>query len=343
MYKNPISVPKEIAVNLAFWLIFGYYSFVMITKKGLVFTFETSLFSITGISIFVATFYLTYLVVMPKIFSPFKWRKVILGYFFVLVFFILTRYLVEEVAALHFFGFTNYAPGTGIVFYIYDNIFFSSKPILFSAILWSVLFLVRTLDYNNFVIREQKNTEIKFLKAQINPHFIFNTLNNIYAMVNANSDKSLPAIEKLSHIMRFTTYEAQKNQIRLGEELEYIKSYIELEELRHYDKDFVKWEVAVADENQQIPPYLLSPFVENALKHGSFSAENPVVINIASNEKQLEISVVNTIGKHKKDKIGGIGLDNLKNRLEILYPKKHKLETSESDNKFKAKLQIDFQ
>ncbi|RZJ70595.1 histidine kinase [Flavobacterium sp.] len=342
MYRNPISLPKEIAVHIGFWLIFGYYSFVMISKEGLVFTFETSLFSITLISIFLATFYLNYIVIMPKVFNPFRWKKVLFGYLTVLVFFIALRYLVEEVAALYFFGTTNYAPGTGIVFYFYDNIFFSSKPILLSAILWSVLFLIRTLDYNNFVIREQKNTEIKFLKAQINPHFIFNTLNNIYAMVNANSDKSLPAIEKLSHIMRFTTYEAQKNQIRLSEELEYIRSYIELEELRHYEKDFVKWEIDIEDENQQIPPYLLSPFIENAMKHGTFSNGDPVFIKISSDEKRLGILVENTIGKHKKDKIGGIGLDNLNNRLAILYPKKHKLETSESNSRFKAELQIDF-
>lgn len=197
------------------------------------------------------------------------------------------------------------------------------------------------MEYNQQILEENKNTEIKFLKAQINPHFVFNTLNNIYSMVYFQSDKSLPAIEKLSHIMRFTTYDAQKEKILLSDEVNYIKAYIELEQFRHEDDAFVVFDQQIFNERIEIPPYILSPLVENAMKHGIASNTNPILITLHSDHKMLSFKVENDIGTQKKDKLGGIGLDNLQKRLDIHYPKSHTLTITKNDNRFMAALQID--
>jgi LytS/YehU family sensor histidine kinase len=160
-------------------------------------------------------------------------------------------------------------------------------------------------------------------------------------MVYFKSEKSLPAIEKLSQIMQFTTYEAQKEKIPLSGEINYIRAYIELEKLRHQEESFVILDIETVSENREIPPYILSPLVENALKHGVMSDETPVRIDLKADNRKLVFCVVNKIGTQKKDKLGGIGLDNLKKRLEIYYPGTHSLEISSENQHFTAKLEIE--
>ncbi len=339
MYKSSISLKKEVIIHLVFWLIWMYYSLIVLDDNGFRIG-EVDLFYTTGMVVYVTTFYVHYLFVLPRVFKPFKWKKAIMGFVISFLFFATLRYLIEEVLTLYFLNIRNYYPGTNMVYYFYDNLFYSSQPIILCTALWLIIFLVRTLDYNNYMIREQKNLEIKFLKSQINPHFIFNTLNNIYSMVHFQSPNALSAIEKLSNIMRFTTYEAQKSMIRLSEELNYIHAYIELEELRHYEKSFVKWELNIKDENMEIPPYMLSPFIENALKHGAYSEENPILISLFCDDKQIRFEVKNQIGQQKKDQLGGIGLQNLETRLGILYPEKYRLQTHQEDEVFSANLEI---
>lgn len=213
-------------------------------------------------------------------------------------------------------------------------------PIIFSSFLWLGIYFIRLLEYNKVIQEENKNTEIKFLKAQINPHFVFNTLNNIYSMVYFKSDNSLQAIEKLSQIMRFTTYESQKERIQLTEEIEYIQAYIELEQLRHQEDAFVQLEIDVANDHLEIPPYILSPLVENALKHGVASSTDPIVVALNANREYLTFRVENAIGTQKKDKLGGIGLNNLKQRLEMAYSGFHTLNITETDQRFAIVLQL---
>lgn len=182
---------------------------------------------------------------------------------------------------------------------------------------------------------------MKFLKAQLNPHFMFNTLNNIYSLVYFNSAKALPAIEKLSGIMRFTTYESQKERIPLEEEMRYIESYVELEQLRQQVAPLVRIDCKVENRQLKIPPLLLAPLVENALKHGKMK-KHPVEVLLEQRGKQLHVRVINEIGDQKKDKVGGIGLENLRMRLAVYFPKRHQLLLRKENNKFIAELEIEF-
>lgn len=340
MYKSSLSVKKEILIHLLFWVIWTYYNFVSIGDTGLQIG-KPDLFFITGSILYILVFYFNYLLVLSKVFTSFNWKKALAGFILVFIVFSGLRYLTEQVLTFHFFNIRNYSPDTNIFYYLYDNLYYSSQPVIFSTVLWSIIFLIRTLEYNTYILEENKNTEIKFLKAQINPHFVFNTLNNIYSMVYFQSDKSLTAIEKLSEVMRFTTYESLKEKIRLSDEINYIKAYIELEQLRHQESAFVDLHIEMENEAVEIPPYILSPLVENALKHGVASNAQPITIELKVRSRQLTFKVTNDIAVQKKDKLGGIGLDNLKKRLEIHYPQKHQIAFINQNNRFIAELQID--
>lgn len=340
IYKGTLTKKIECLIHLIFWVLAAYFAFV---KNPLYAQWVVpDLFYITYVFAFAATFYFHYLVVMKQVFRSFQWKKLLAGIFISYLFFTGVRWFAEQVVTDILFNRVNYYNPT-LLNYMLDNLHYSSKPIIFSSLLWFGIYFIRLLEYNKAILEENKNTEIKFLKAQINPHFIFNILNNIYSMVYFKSDKSLPAIEKLSQIMLFTTYESLKEKIWLADEINYIKAYIELEQLRHKETAFVQLDIHTESEHIAIPPFIISPLVENALKHGLASNEKPITISLTANNRQLRLLVTNEIGTQKKDKLGGIGLDNLKKRLDIHFPGTHQLLVTNLHNQFTADLQINFQ
>ncbi|MFB6456807.1 sensor histidine kinase [Chitinophaga sp. Hz27] len=337
IYRGTLTKKKEAMIHCLFWLLAAYFTFVKnpIQAKFIL----PDLFYATYLVVFILTFYFHYLIVMKRVFQSFSWGRLGAGILTSYLFFTGLRWLTEQVITGFLFNRINYT-NPAFFNYMLDNLQYSSMPIILSSFLWLGIYVVRLLEYNRVILEENKNTEIKFLKAQINPHFVFNTLNNIYSMVYFQSEKSLPAIEKLSQIMRFTTYESQKEKIRLAEEIEYIKAYIELEELRHAETSFVNFSSEISDEYIEIPPYILSPLVENALKHGVASTKNPINIQLRASKTELIFRIENEIGTQKKDKLGGIGLDNLKKRLQIHYPQGYGLQVSNNNNTFIAELTI---
>lgn len=316
----------------------GYFTFVknLIQAKN----YTPDLFLCTYMIVFVLTFYFHYFVVMRLVFKSFQWKRFFAGVLVSYLFFTALRWLLEQEISQVLFHRINYINPT-FFNYMEDNLHYSSMTVILSSLLWFVIYFIRLLEYNQVILEESKNTEIKFLKAQINPHFIFNTLNNIYSMVYFQSDKSLMAIEKLSQIMRFTTYESQKEKIKLADEIDYIKAYIELEQLRHQDSAFIDFRIETQNSSEEIPPYILSPLIENALKHGVTSNEKPILIELRLEDKRLNFKVVNDIAVQKKDKLGGIGLNNLRKRLEIHYPQKHQIKVVNQNNQFTAELEIE--
>ncbi|RAJ08337.1 histidine kinase [Chitinophaga skermanii] len=337
LHSGTLTTRKAALIHLVFWLLIAYFTFVKnpIHAKFLV----PNLFYCTYVMVFVSTFYVHYFVVMRRVFHPFNWKKLLLGLIVSYLFFTGMRWLVEQEITRVLFGEVNYT-STTLLNYLLDNMHYSSMPILFSSFLWLGIYFVRLLEYNHAIVEENQITEIKFLKAQINPHFVFNTLNNIYSMVYFKSDQSLLAIEKLSHVMRFTTYEAQKEKIYLQDEINYMKAYIELEQLRHQDAGEVKFTIQTRNDYLEVPPYILSPLVENALKHGVLTKEMTIEIDLKVDQQSLVFAITNEIGTQKKDKLGGIGLDNLQKRLQIHYPNKHTLTLTNAQNRFTAILTI---
>lgn len=338
------SKQKEIIIHLLYWLIFTIGFFINLKPENdFIFGFdEITLFSISYMFINISTFYLNYFYVLKKFFDIKMLSKFLIGFFLIFAYFITLRYLLEEVVFLHFFGTGNYFVGTTIQYYIFDNLHWASKPIFASTIIWIIINFIRTLQKEGVLNEEKKKAEIQFLKSQINPHFIFNTLNNIYSMVFLKSEKALPAIEKLSEIMRFTTYETQKELIPIGSEIKYIESFIDLERIRNTKEIHIQLLTDIENENQMLPPYLLLPFIENCIKHGIIDDEkNPVIFSIKSDDKKITIAIENKINNKLKDAHSGIGVSNLRKRLEHYFPNKHRFEILNNNVVFKSHLEIE--
>jgi sensor histidine kinase YesM len=190
--------------------------------------------------------------------------------------------------------------------------------------------------------REKTETELKYLKNQINPHFLFNTLNNIYSLARKQSDQTADAVMKLSKLMRFMLYESNSPRIRLIEELKLIEDYIELEKLRYADRLTVEFKTQLDKPDQPIAPLLLIHFVENAFKHGAGESrfESLIVIDVKLEKGLLTVKIINT--KENVLESGNqkpIGLENVKRQLQLLYPR-HKLSLVNDKTHFSVQLSI---
>lgn len=191
---------------------------------------------------------------------------------------------------------------------------------------------------------EKEKTELLHLKSQVNPHFFFNTLNNLYALVGKDSEKARQMILKLSDMMRYSVYEGQKEWVTLEQEVEYLKNYIELHKMRYQKEMDITFTQDIQEEGYKIMPLLFIILLENAFKHGAENLEKDayIRINMIANQKVINFSTENNYDESPETKTGeGIGLKNLKRRLELAYPKKHFLKTSNADGIYKAQLSIE--
>lgn len=192
--------------------------------------------------------------------------------------------------------------------------------------------------------KEKTETELKYLKGQINPHFLFNTLNNIYSLaMKEGSEQTSEAVLRLSKMMRFVLYEAGSPYIKLKDELALIQDYIKLERLRYTNRLEIKYSEDVDDPDQQIAPLLLIHFVENAFKHGvsETRAQSFVYVNIKLTNQQLLVDVTNSKGESSKKNSVSIGMENITKQLNILYPD-HKLAIKDEEQKYAVHLTIQF-
>lgn len=195
--------------------------------------------------------------------------------------------------------------------------------------------------------KDKIHTELSYLKAQINPHFFFNTLNNIYALTHIDIENSRKALHKLSRMMRYLLYETQNKTARLSEEIAFIIDYIELMKLRVTDKVTVVFQPPSLTEDLEIAPMLFLPFVENAFKHGVSAVEPGLIkIDLKIAHKSLSMILINTIYNGKRtvvDESNGIGMNNTRRRLDLLYPGKYSLEVNEDlqMKEFRVTLSID--
>jgi two-component system LytT family sensor kinase len=193
------------------------------------------------------------------------------------------------------------------------------------------------------LINQNQASELALLRSQINPHFLFNTLNNIYSLVYQKSDDAPDAVMKLSSIMRYMLYDANFEKVPLKKEIEYLISFIELQKLRVKSRNFIEINIKGDISEQQVVPMILIPFVENAFKHGSKKVDDPgIIVFIEATQSSLSCIIINYVAEDlaNKDNTGGIGLSNTKRRLQLLYPKSHQLEIKQTADKFIVKLEI---
>lgn len=189
---------------------------------------------------------------------------------------------------------------------------------------------------------EKLNAEVEFLRAQVNPHFLFNALNNLYALTLKKSDDAPGIVLKLSELMEYMLYESNEAYIPLEKELEYLQNYIELERLRTSHQADIRITVEGITDQCLIPPFLILPLLENAIKHGLSTVNSHAFLHLyirvgTTLEVQLTNSRFHVAPPEQK---GGIGLQNLRKRLELLYPGRHVLQTEELPGTYMACLKI---
>lgn len=328
----------SISLHLGFWLIFFLLPyFIFQNIKPIPKEVENYLLIIglllpnTLIALF---FYFNYYVLIPRFYLT---RK----YFVYAVIILLSLFLaVVSVAS----GSTMLV---GIPDNLKPNVAMLYKSVVFrfiSVFLISVGLRIYTLWRQ--AEEDKLKAQLAFLKAQINPHFLFNTINGIYSMAVRKSDNTPDALLKLSSIMRHVFTETTNDFISLEKEMNYISSYIDLQKLRFTPNVLVNYVVDVKDMNKQIAPLIFVPFIENAFKHG-VSTEEPchITILIRDDAGQLCLVVRNRkIKTHSAQTENyGLGIHNTKQRLQHIYPHKHELNIQNEENKFTVSLKLQLQ
>jgi two-component system, LytTR family, sensor kinase len=333
-----------ILLHVLFWLVASVIPHIILLASSPYMSQGLIIYQSATQLYYIIVFYFIYFFVSPvTIESSRKLTSVliILGTLVVFLFFLKLGkvIMIDSKYALNLTQYGIYSPGhyASDILYI---IFYSAFAILLRMI---VRWYNEKKAADEKMIQDHK-FELELLKAQLNPHFFFNTLNNIYSLVYKKSDEAPAALMKMSDIMRYMLYESKAEKVPLEKELEYLEDYIELQRLRFTDPGFIEYSVSGETTGHHIPPMMLLSFVENAFKHGKKRVSNPgIVIRVAATEKQLVFSVVNHIIENPAIEThghSGIGLKNIKRRLELLYPDSHDLTIVTRDNMYTVNLNI---
>ena len=294
-----------------------------------------SLFYTTKFLFWIILFYLNAYFLVPQLL--YKRRKIIYGFLLLLI--LLSLSLIE----LLYFSIAGVPARLRVDGFFMFNVF----PFLFTLVCSTAyqMYLDRRDTDKKQKEKETENlkTELSFLRSQMSPHFMFNVLNNMVLLARKRSDLLEPSLIKLSYMMRYFLYESDEEKVSLGKEMEYLQSYIDLQEQR-FGKNLSLSVSMNRDSDYQIAPMLLIPFVENAFKHGVGMVTNAIIdISLNAKDSELCFNVANKYSKgheQTKDKTTGIGLANMQRRLDLLYGRNHTLQITRNDGWFKASLQL---
>lgn len=226
--------------------------------------------------------------------------------------------------------------------------FWSIIPVVFIAAISTgygfIVYLLRQDQVRQEEQQQRLTSELSFLRSQISPHFIFNILNSIVYLIRSKSDQAESVTIKLSELMRYMLYTPQEEQVLIHQEIEYLENYIALQETRFGEDVDIRFEKKGENSGLSIEPMILIPFVENAFKHGVGLVVDPIIeISVEMDASNFIFSVRNKIGPEtamEKDESSGIGLKNVKRRLELLYPDSHQLQIQKDDGWFVIELKL---
>lgn len=241
------------------------------------------------------------------------------------------------------------------------NPYYNPGPVsfFFGALITNVTTLLNSLLYQLVrsrvilkqrqasLLAEQREAKLQFLRAQMNPHFLFNTLNNIYSLAVVKSEKTAPLVLRLSDLLQYVIYDAQQNRTPLAKEITVLEEYISLFQLQHEEPVQVEFDYQLPRQKILIEPLLLVPIVENCFKHGDH-AENPdafVRLSLSVKEDQLHFRAENSYNplQDQKDRTGGVGLENIRRRLQLQYPDRHTLDIKTLGKVFCLELNLELQ
>lgn len=330
---------KQIYLHVFVWL--GILLFFLFLGSGPITHRTTAIYLGFGL-INIGVFYTTYLYILPKSLNHKKYKDCALWLACLIVAVGVFKFAIAW--AFKDYVLTRGMQKTAIPLWDYFlvgiliNCFFVFLSTGFRFMVdWFVNEKIHTALQN-----EKLTAELAFLKSQINPHFLFNSLNNIYSLAYQKSDQTPEAILKLSEIMRYMLYESNDNKVSLDKEIRYLENYIELQKLRFKNSASVAMSVEGDSLNKLIMPLILISFVENAFKHGiATDPQNPIKILLKINSGKLYFSICNLKNNHNKDETTGIGLANVKRRLDLFYKNQYQLEIENGSSLFSCNLYLD--
>ncbi|MEI7726039.1 MAG: histidine kinase [Bacteroidota bacterium] len=289
-----------------------------------------------------AYFYYNFLYLIPR----FLLRKKIWPYFLMLILGLLAISALNVIFAMMTSGLIEHHHP----FNFWRTFFFPFYPAVMAFALSSAVRITMEWFKNERQKKEMEaeklSSELAFLKSQVNPHFLFNILNNICSLARKKSDETENAIIKLSQIMRYMLQDSKDEKVSLEKEVEYLQSYIELQRLRLPEAVKIDFSIEGRPELFSIEPLLLIPFIENAFKHGvSYQDSSEIKIRLVCRGQALSFFVENHIARQRSDTVeqgSGIGLKNVMRRLELLYPGKHQLQIRDNGNQYNVELDIQY-
>jgi len=338
----------SIIIHAIFWLLLGMLCVMTILNykekiSGHMILVYFGYYGLINISIF----YINYMLLIPQLVRErkkyaFYIISIVLLIIFMSVLKTLVAFLYSDIVLTHINDHTSKKVITEIPQYIFSAVFTSGFFIVISSLIKFAVDWFGNEQVQRKLESEKKDMEIQFLKSQLNPHFLFNSLNNIYSLAYQKSDKTADAVLKLSEIMRYMIYESNDSWVSLSKEIEYVKSYIELQKLRFKDGAAVELTINGEINDQPIVPLILISFVENAFKHGvANDPKDPIKINLIANQKILHFSITNKKNNFNKDEMGGVGLNNVERRLQLLYPERYKLNIVNTPTHYTSELMLD--
>jgi len=338
---------KEILYHVIFWVLFIGMDQLLeaVTHQNQNPFFWTSLQSFAFTFLHFIIFYLNYSLICPKTIPYKKWKLFAVAQFLLILLFPALRYFGEEVMIYNITGMHNYSlDSRNFIYYIYDNSYYVVRIILFSVVFYFIKYSWNTNRQVTQLQLEKKQAELQVLKNQLSPHFLFNTLNSFYADLYDTQPKVANDILKLSEMLRYVTYENENDMVLLKDEIEFVQHYIDLLKRRFDDTISVTFLYPETSLAYRIPSLLLIHFVENAFKHGVLQDEaTPVVINLTTENNQLNFSVTNSFEKSEHYDEPGIGHKNIRQRLALLYPDNHELKIIEHEKTYHITLKIPLQ
>lgn len=335
--------------HLAFWVFILFFHISRSNFNFVHYTWQAFYAELAEhalmLPVLIAASYFTAYVLIPKYLIKKKYLRFILLLILSAVFFILAMRII-----LYFIILPSFYPSLlqkypdFTQFNIFQHLFYIYSTVAILVMLKISGEWHQALEQKNQLQQQNLMSELALLRTQVNPHFLFNTLNNINALIKKDPEKTSLSVIKLSEIMRYMLYDASKEKVLLKKEIEYIESLIGLQQLRLNEPGFIMFEVNGNPANIQIAPMLFVPFVENAFKHANKDVTSPgIKIQLTINPENLHFSITNSkriTSDPMPDNYNGIGIPNVKRRLELLYPNKHQLHITDNNQYFKISLHL---
>ena len=335
---------STIKFNLIFWPIYFLYEWLAMGAANDLF-YISFLKACSTVPIAFAVSYLTFYVLFEKLYLNNKKNAFWICQIIVAVVFVfLKRYINYN------YIYPLFVPNvTATPLFFFPKILYEFVSLYLIVSLYGMFIFIRSWYRQQQTLQELKQekiaAELELLKSQVQPHFIFNMLNNIYSSAFKKSPETAQQILKLSNLIEYNLYDSKKEEVLLEEELDYIRNYVDLQKIRVGNKLDVSMNIFDDINGILIPPLLLLPIIENCFKHGVNKSINPswIRIDISTTDREITFKIENSLEKESQNAVsqnGGLGLANVRRRLELIYPNGHDIKIFQEENSFLLVLKL---